>query len=75
VPLGGRYIADFVAQAAGLVVEVDGAAHVGRRSADARRDRVLRRLGYRVLRLPARLVMRDPQAALARVRVALASDG
>jgi hypothetical protein len=27
------------------------------------------------VRLPARLVMRDPQAALARVRVALASDG
>ena len=71
VPLGGRYIADFVAPAVRLVVEVDGCTHVGRTRADARRDRVLRRLGYRVLRLSAQLVMREPEAAVARVRAAL----
>jgi very-short-patch-repair endonuclease len=71
VPLGGRYVADFVAPAARLVIEVDGASHAGRTRADARRDRVLRRLGYRVLRLEARLVMRQPLVALARVREAL----
>jgi len=30
VPLGGRYIGDFVAASAKLVVEVDGGAHSGR---------------------------------------------
>lgn len=39
--------------------------------ADARRDRVLRRLGYRVLRLEAKLVMRQPLLAVALIREAL----
>ena len=73
VPLGGRYIADFVARSARLVVEVDGGWHHGRASADARRDRVLARLGYRVLRLPAKLVLEQPLEAVAQVRAALAS--
>jgi very-short-patch-repair endonuclease len=71
VPLGGRFIADFVAPSARLVVEVDGPCHSGRRHADARRDRVLRRLGYRVLRLEARLVVHQPLEAVARIRAAL----
>jgi very-short-patch-repair endonuclease len=49
---------------------VDGAYHGRRRSADARRDRKLRRLGFRVLRLDAELVMRNLGAALARIREA-----
>jgi very-short-patch-repair endonuclease len=71
VPLGGRFIADFVAPAARLVVEVDGASHAKRTTADARRDRVLARLGYGVVRLEAELVMREPLAAVARIRAAL----
>jgi very-short-patch-repair endonuclease len=71
VPLGGRFIADFVAPSERLVVEVDGGCHAGRVAADARRDRVLARLGYRVLRLEAELVMREPLAAVARIRDAL----
>ena len=68
VPLGNQYIADFFAPAARLVIEVDGASHDAKRQrADARRDRHLQRLGYRVLRLPTELVMRDLIAALARV--------
>lgn len=48
------------------------APHVRRRSwADARRDRVLGRLGYRVLRIEAEIVRRAPQEALARIRAAL----
>ncbi|MBM4364454.1 MAG: DUF559 domain-containing protein [Deltaproteobacteria bacterium] len=43
VPLLGRYIADFYAPAAGLVVEVDGAWHGPRERADSRRDEALRR--------------------------------
>jgi leucyl-tRNA synthetase len=52
----GRYIVDLVAPSARLVVEVDGGYHSRRVAADARRDRALQRLGYRVLRLPAELV-------------------
>ena len=71
VPLG-RFVADFAAPAAGLVVEIDGGYHASRRAADAQRDRALARMGYRVLRLEAALVLQQPLAALARVRKALA---
>jgi very-short-patch-repair endonuclease len=70
VPLG-RFIADFAAAGARLVVEVDGGYHAERRAADARRDRALARLGYRVLRLEAALVLEHPLEAVARVREAL----
>jgi very-short-patch-repair endonuclease len=70
VPLG-RFIADFAAVGARLVVEVDGGYHAERRAADARRDRALGRLGYRVLRLEAALVLDQPLEARARVREAL----
>ena len=40
------YICDFVCASRRLVVEVDGAQHRARRSADARRDACLARLGY-----------------------------
>ena len=62
-----RYIADFLAPAVKLVVEVDGAGHSLRRTADARRDRVFQRLGYRVLRLDAELVCSNLAEAVARV--------
>lgn len=69
----GRYIVDFVAPARRLIVEVDGGVHTLRRAADARRDRDLCRLGYRVLRLDAELVRRAPEEAMARIREALGS--
>jgi very-short-patch-repair endonuclease len=71
VPVGGRYIADFLAPALRLVVEVDGSAHVHKLRADARRDEKLRRLGYQVLRLDAVVVLREPEAAVAAVRAAV----
>lgn len=74
VVLGG-YIADFVAAQAKLIVEVDGRCHQFKRASDARRDRKLRRLGYRVLRLEAELVLQQLPVALARVREALAEGG
>ena len=67
----GRFVADFVAPAERVIVEVDGAHHARRRAADARRDRALARMGYRVLRLPAELVEKQLGEALARVRAAL----
>jgi very-short-patch-repair endonuclease len=71
VVLGNRYIADFVAPAVRLVVEVDGGLHARQRAADVRRDRDLARLGYRVLRIPADVVMADRAAAAAVVRAAV----
>ncbi len=74
VPVAG-YIVDFVAARAMLVVEVDGRHHEQRRASDARRDRKLGRLGYRVLRLEAEQVLRQLPAALALVRQALRERG
>ena len=73
VPLG-RYIADFVAPRAQVIVEVDGSSHRFKQSADARRDRKLTRLGYRVLRLEADLVLRHLPLALERIREALRGE-
>jgi very-short-patch-repair endonuclease len=52
-------------------VEVDGPHHALRARADAHRDAVLARLGYRVLRLEAALVVRELPVALERIRAAL----
>ena len=73
VPLLGRFIADFLAPAERLVVEVDGAYHAERARADARRDAALARAGYRVFRVEAELVSRDTEAVLARIRAAFES--
>ena len=64
VVLGGRYIADFYAPALRLVVEVDGSAHKHKRRGDARRDEVLRRLGYHVAQVDAAVVSRELEAAV-----------
>jgi very-short-patch-repair endonuclease len=45
--------------------------HCSSRSADRRRDEKLQRLGYRVVRVQAALVMDSLEAALAVVRAAL----
>jgi len=68
-----RYILDFLAPAVKLVVEVDGASHSLRRTADARRDRVLQRLGYRVLRIDAEFVRRNLPEAVALIVAALSA--
>ena len=70
VPLG-RFIADFFAPEVGVAVEVDGGYHAERVKADAKRDEVLRRMGYRVVRLEAELVMRQLEVAVARVAAAI----
>ncbi|MES1187193.1 MAG: DUF559 domain-containing protein [Myxococcales bacterium] len=71
VVLGGRYIVDFFAASAQLVVEVDGGVHGDTRVADRRRDETLRRLGYHVVRVEAALALRDPAAAVAVIRASL----
>jgi very-short-patch-repair endonuclease len=71
VIVGGKFIADFLAAGAKLIVEVDGPDHERRRAADARRDAKLQRLGYRVLRLEAKLVMAQLPVAVERIRQVL----
>ncbi len=66
-----RFVVDYLAPSIRLVVEVDGGYHSHRVVADARRDRVLQRLGYRVLRLDAELVRHNPVEAVGRVRAAI----
>jgi histidinol dehydrogenase/leucyl-tRNA synthetase/ATP-dependent DNA helicase RecG len=71
VVLGNRYIADLVAPSLRLVVEVDGRLHARQRTADARRDRDLARLGFHLLRIPAEVVTADLGTAVALVRAAV----
>jgi very-short-patch-repair endonuclease len=73
----GRFIVDFAAPAAKLVVEVDGSRHASaaRQRADERRDRWLRARGYRVVRVQAALVLRALHEAVAQVRAALGQVG
>jgi very-short-patch-repair endonuclease len=66
-----RYILDFLAPSPKLAVEVDDRSHELRRSADARRDRTLARLGYRVVRIPAQVVRCNVEEAVARIVTAL----
>jgi very-short-patch-repair endonuclease len=70
-----RYIADFAAPAARLIVEVDGGYHSKRSKVDRRRDRHLERVGYRTDRLPAALVMSNLAEALAQISACLAEIG
>jgi len=71
VLIRNRYIVDFLAPARKLVVEVDGAYHARRVTADARRERFLARFGYRVLRVDADLVTSRLEEAVTLVRAAL----
>jgi very-short-patch-repair endonuclease len=59
-----RHIVDFLAPPAKLVVEVDGGVHSVLRARDARRDRTLSRLGYRVVPIPAELVRSNVAGAV-----------
>ena len=71
VVVADRFIVDFLAPAQRLVVEIDGGYHERRRKADARRDRRLVRLGYRLVRLDVSAVQRDLAGAVALIRAAL----
>ena len=72
VPLE-RYIVDFLASSVRLIVEVDGLWHHRRIAADERRNKVLTRMGYRIVHLDASLVIREPLVAVERIREAIAA--
>lgn len=62
----GRYIVDFHAPAAKLVVEVDGSQHfeADGQAEDGRRDAYLESLGQRVLRFDNLQVLKETEAVL-----------
>jgi very-short-patch-repair endonuclease len=72
VPIG-RFIADFVVHAAGLVIEVDGGWHDldGAQLQDAIRDDWLRSQGYRVLRFRNQQVLDDVDGVVEAIRATL----
>ncbi len=70
----GGYIVDFAAPSVRLVVEVDGGYHRERERADARRDRALQRLGWRVVRVSAEGVERDTERAVAAIAAAIPQE-
>ena len=75
VVIGGKFIADFAAPHEKVIVEVDGAYHGGRAAADERRGRKLMRLGWRVVCIPAEVVLRELPLAVEVIRAAIAAPG
>ena len=65
----GIYVLDFYCASAKLNIEVDGFAHDSERAArsDAARSHFLRSQGVATLRVPAKAVLEDLEAALARI--------
>ena len=65
----GPYLLDFYCAAAALATEVDGFAHDSARAAegDAVRSAFLRSQQVATLRVPARVILNDLEAAVARV--------
>ena len=63
----GPYSVDFVCHEKKLVVELDGSQHIAGPH-DQRRDRWLRRHGFRVLRIWNSIVYEDVEEAVAMIR-------
>jgi very-short-patch-repair endonuclease len=61
------FIVDFYCASARLVIELDGAVHIGRKEYDAKRDQALSDLGIRVLRLSNALIRENLAMAVDRV--------
>jgi very-short-patch-repair endonuclease len=58
----GPFVADFYCQEAKLVVEIDGAVHDDRHTADSKRDAYMSSLGISGIRISAADVLADPEA-------------
>ena len=69
-----RYFADFVCEAAKVIVELDGPVHDGREDYDARRTETLELFGYIVVRFRNERVMTDPGGVGEDILAVLKSD-
>ena len=72
----GSYVADFCCLSARLTVEVDGEQHgfEAGTAYDTRRDAYLHSEGFRVLRFPNRMVLREIDTVLDTIHAALAAS-
>ncbi len=61
-------VVDFYCHKAGLVIEVDGDIHDLQQEEDARRDKVLREMGLRIVRFGNDEVMKGLSAVLGKIR-------
>ncbi|MGC9399120.1 MAG: endonuclease domain-containing protein [Anaerolineae bacterium] len=68
------FIVDFYCHAAGLVVEIDGSIHDDQIEYDAKRERILRARGLRILWFRNEEVLQDVENVLARIREVCQSD-
>ena len=69
-----RYFADFVCEAAKVVVELDGPTHDGREDYDSRRTEILELFGYIVVRFRNEQVLADPGGTANDILAAPRSD-
>lgn len=70
-----NFVLDFYNAEHRLGIEIDGGVHASpeQRERDASREAILLAKGIRLVRIPARLVERDMEAALESIRAAIAS--
>ena len=61
----GNYIVDFYCVNCGVVIEIDGDSHVGKREYDAERDAFLRGLGLTIIRIGDAEVKRNMDGVMA----------
>ena len=69
-----RYFADFVREAAKVIVELDGPVHDGQEEYDARRTEILELFGYIVVRFRNEQVLADPGEVADAMLAVLRSD-
>lgn len=67
----GTYIVDFYIPAFGVVIELDGASHIGKYDYDKRRDRFLTKMGLHVIHIQSRQVITSPESVLRYIELIL----
>lgn len=62
------FIVDFYGHKVSLVIELDGSVHDRQVEEDAQRDKVLKEMGLRIVRIKNEEILEDLPAALGRIR-------
>ncbi|MFM8280441.1 MAG: endonuclease domain-containing protein [Bacteroidota bacterium] len=60
----GKYIVDFYIPAFGVVIELDGASHIGKYDYDKQRDTFLAMLGIHIIHIQSSQVINSPDSVL-----------
>lgn len=64
----GNHIVDFFCAEKAVVIEADGASHIGREDEDAQRDAYLTALGLTVIRVAAKDILQNMEGVLSYLR-------